>query len=74
MFDYAMLIRLIESHVSNKSDKILYIFDDNRSLKHYKKRHKRPENVYYLTINDIWKGNCSNYRYKEYKFMNTIGL
>lgn len=70
VFDYAMLIRLLESHISNKSDKILYVFDTRCSARAYKKRNEKQENIILLSIQDIWNTNAlDGRRYKEYKFI-----
>lgn len=67
MFDYAMFYKLVHSHISKQSDKILYICEDANIRKIFVNHHPDIERKYVLTINNIWNDNkLRGLCYKDY--------
>jgi len=70
MFDYAGLIRLLERHISDKSDVILYVCVNKVAKKNFKKTRTDLVNPFVLTIDEIWSNNAlTGIRFKDYKII-----
>lgn len=71
MFDYAMLTRLLETHIDNKSEYFLFVCPNKISAKRFSRYNKdKIEKGIILTIDEIWKHNrLTGLRYYDYRIL-----
>ena len=67
--NYADMIMVLESHRSNREDKVLYVCDSKRILIRHKAFHPDLTNAIYRTTRQIANNGVVGLFYKDYKIL-----